>query len=1160
MPGQGQIKKSQDTVLARGGIMKKRFWAVLMTALLLVTLISPLGDYASYAADLNANVDDNAKVIRDSAVSAYMRGDTGFIVYHTQFRLTAAPHGVTASNMESVRQEIYNALNYLGRINPEMSTPILDRIELPGPGSGQTTFYFTLRKDPSVGEMTIGQALAKEYLSKNSNPSYRTGFNDNYNLLDEINKYSESAYAALQVKAYEFFLSYAKKCTDSIMYVPTDYLVKQNVTIPFSDILNTFFDEPAFTQLFFEYQNLADAESFRDDILKEIYETLWYLCHNSAFWLDNGACNNSSHVKYTGVPYEVVSHNSLKITFTVSAVKETVYYGTKSNENTAEVVNGVYYDPLGFTHKNVDGNSFKSIAEMATEFDTRLQKLISQFYIENLSDIANEYAAYRFLRGYLNYGNLENDNILSEKISAPSTHIPYDVWYKAEGKLMHNYAYAYTAVMNGNGICDGQVKAAQSILMYLGIKSTVGMYSDGGGHVWNYVYFNGQKYILDVGPHRSYPIFNIGYSFACNNKQSDKEYTDYATLGNAFSALDDFYGSTADAYLTTIQDGEYVYYIDFTDNCNVYKVKLDGTGGKPVKVYSAPGNNSLTSIKNYLLTNDGSTHEKVYDNVLLAEWNTRFYTNSPSNYGTIEREMKSKTHTITEAWNYRSTAGLYYANLTKNGSDIMLNLKYKSNTGKIKDHHFILNYKEPYRAATAGSTSAYVGTGQITYTNKYYAGGLILSGTINGTVSAASNDALERTVVTHNGVKLWDKYHSYPQGVGLGTLVYSPACMTYGENSRTVLGKTKPFNAVNVRAYTKKKLKSSIDGRCVNMILKLSDCEYSITNVSATAAGNYTVNFQSYNYNTSKTTKYAFSWTGAKPAKAGAINTMCRFNKETNTLMFVLENGEIREFCLNSNGTAFDCNNIHCYQAGTVNLFSTSDWNEYAALVAKGYCRDFKVYLQKDLDFKRGSISPIGIASSSFCGVFDGNGYSVNSGTVSATGDYAGLFGSVDKGSITHFTASNITVNGKRFAGIVGYLYYGSISYVRVTDCSIKGTDYVGTVGHACKSTLSNIFLTDRMSFSGNTYVGGVLGRSDLKVEITKCFNGADISGASCIGGILGGSPTVGSASNDTKITCCFNTGSINATKSLGGGIAGDFGHTTMWRNYSFGKVKVAGR
>lgn len=1142
--------------------MKRRVIAGLLTLLLVLSMFGSVSVQKANAAtvDLSRYVEKNAGVIRNAALYAYMKGDSNFFVYHTEFSFASALYGVTSSNLSNIKQEIYNALNYLGTTNPEMSTPILDRIEAPGPGSGQYKMYFTLRKDPVSGEMKVGQKLAKEYISGHGVSSTHVAFDDGYSLTEEIGKYSESAYAALQVKAYEFFLGYAKKCTDAVFNAPSDYLIKKKVTIPFSDFMNTFFDEPAFTQLFFEYQNLEDATAYRADIIKEIYENLWVLCHNSAFWLDNGADNSASCRQYDGVPY-TVNADSITITFTVSAVKETVYRGTNSSDNTnVAYCNNTFYDYFGRTHMITNITSYKSIAVMATEFDEQIKKVLNSFYRPELSQAANEYAMLTFLRKYLNYGNLEGDDILGEKATMPSVHIPYDVWNKADGKMMNNYSYVYTAMMNGNGICDAQTKVAQTLLMYMGIKSIPDANS---GHVWNVVYFDGQKYVLDVGPHRPYPIFNVGKSFATNNIKTDKEFTQASTLGTKFANLDNMLGSTGYAEQTTVQDGEYVYYIDFTDNCNVYKVRLDGTAA-PTKVYTAPGNNSVANIKNYILTNNGSTHEQVYDNTLLGVWKRDFFADPvPANVGTLEREMKLRTHTIAESWNYRSAAGLYYATLVKDGTGIYLKMKYLKNTGKVVNHTPVLTYRESYRVATVSNSSAYLASSAIRSTNTYSAGSLVTGGLINGTVSAPSGDSIERVSTYHNGVMVYDRYsYTYPQGVGLGVGLGNKNYLTYGENKRTVNGKTKIFNEVSVFVSTQKKKMATISAKPVNAYLIVDNKEYTITNVSATAQGAYTLNLEVFDDDTWKTDKYTFTWNGKAPAKAGKINTIGHYNKNNKNIMLLMETGEIRELQILSNGKVIDNNNLHLYRAGEINLFSAADWNAYASLVSKKYYQSgYSVVLQKNIDFSRGNITPIGSASVPVKITFDGNGYTISNGKVANSGTYAGLFGYVSGGTVTNFLASNITVSGTQYSGIIGYATGANVSKIRVTDCVIKGSSYVGTVGYAKNSKVSYIFVTDRMGVTGTNYVGGIVGGAGGSVSVSNCYNGADISGTSYVGGILGASPmSVSNASEETKVTCTFNAGSVTASKSYGEGTVGYHYHAVFFRNENYGKVKVAGR
>lgn len=1149
----------------------KRVIAVVLAVLMALPLAFVGSGVCAAAADYAQYAERNGEIIRKNALYAYMENEPSnrsFYVFDTDLKFASFQGGITEATRYDATNEICEALNYLGRQYPGMSTPIFDRIELPPPRSGQSKIWFSLRKDPSAGEMAIGQATAKEYLTANGVSAAKANFDDAYDLHKEIDtKYSEAAYAALQVKAYEFFLYYARKCTKSVTALPADGLIREEVVIPFSDFFAAFFDEPAFTPLFFEYLNLEDAPEFRNAIMEEIYNELWALCHNSAFWLDNGAQNNSDAKAptYAAPHYYDRANETYHITYTVAAVKTTVSTASakKVNLNVKPVRTNCYEDDYGYTITLSTGNSFKSIATMATEFDNRLKMILSEVYREELSTVANEYALFLYLRRHLNYGNLEDDDILGEKVTAPNVHIPYDVWVKKDGSLMENYSYAYTAMMNGNGICDGQTKVAQSLLMYIGIKSRVGVYSDSkaGGHVWNYVYFNGKPYILDVGPHRPYPIFNIGKSFAADNKQTDREYDDYSVLGDEFAFLNDMYGSTGHPCQTTVQDGEYVYYVDFTDNCNVYRVMLSGMA-KPVKVSTASGDNSVRDIRKYILQNDGSTHEHVTYQHLLDVWNEKFVKDN-TKFAALEPQMKAKKHTNAEAWYYREEAGQYYANLSVENNQIVLKLRYAYNTGNVIDHLPVMEYRTSIPVAARSNSTPYQTSTAITGTNRYSAGALVLNGLVNGTLSAPSGDSITRYTISHNGVRVLDKTGSY-SAIGLGTCLDGKFYMSYGGNNRTVLGKSKAFNAVEIRAYTKNKRKNTIQAKNTNAYLAVGSTDYTITSVSATTAGTYTLKIDAYDDNTGRTTSYAFSWNGRIPAKAGAINTMCWYNSEARTLLFVLENGEIRELKIPSNGKLFDNNNLHEYKAGQIDLFSAADWNALAALMSRGYYyTGCAVRLQKNIQFRNGSISSFGSTSYKFADTFSGNGFTVSAGKVSNTGDFAGLFGYVSGGAvISNFTVSNVTVSGRNYCGIVGAADGGStISKVRITDCVIKGKDYVGAIGYASTATVSNVFVTDRMGISGTTCVGGICGIAGANVTIRKCYNGADISGTTCVGGILGSSPdTVRKISEDTVIRCCYNAGSVTASQSYGAGIAGNSYHTKMFRSESYTKAKVAGR
>jgi len=155
--------------------------------------------------------------------------------------------------------------------------------------------------------------------------------------------------------------------------------------------------------------------------------------------------------------------------------------------------------------------------------------------------------------------------------------------------------------------------------------------------------------------------------------------------------------------------------------------------------------------------------------------------------------------------------------------------------------------------------------------------------------------------------------------------------------------------------------------------------------------------------------------------------------------------------------------------------------------------------------------TPIGTNISSFLGIFDGN---------TAYG----------------YTISGLTINDANTAMYIGLF-------------GLLGTG----------SEVKNLGLTGVKIASDRSYVGGIAGGSDGKVE--KCYVNGDITGASNVGGIVGATGTTSSATS--SIVSCYAEGAVTASGNVSsaGGIVGQAsihtnGSTTTVENcYAVGTV-----
>ena len=104
------------------------------------------------------------------------------------------------------------------------------------------------------------------------------------------------------------------------------------------------------------------------------------------------------------------------------------------------------------------------------------------------------------------------------------------------------------------------------------------------------------------------------------------------------------------------------------------------------------------------------------------------------------------------------------------------------------------------------------------------------------------------------------------------------------------------------------------------------------------------------------------------------------------------------------------------------------------------------------------------VLEESFKGTFDGNNKTISNMTIYSTkknyGEYAGMFGYVNGGTIKNLTLSNIKIqnDGAYSGGIAGYVEGGTIKNTLVTgESSVSATDYAGAIiGSNSDATLEN--------------------------------------------------------------------------------------------------------
>jgi hypothetical protein len=223
------------------------------------------------------------------------------------------------------------------------------------------------------------------------------------------------------------------------------------------------------------------------------------------------------------------------------------------------------------------------------------------------------------------------------------------------------------------------------------------------------------------------------------------------------------------------------------------------------------------------------------------------------------------------------------------------------------------------------------------------------------------------------------------------------------------------------------------------------------------------------------------------------------------------------------------------YQIGTASeLF----W--FAAQVNNNSNTSICATLTNDIDLSGNQWTPIGTASVSYKGTFDGNGKTISNMLISAEPTKLGLFGSIESATI-----KNLTVKGE-----INIQYSQNYSSSQ-TDCTNRN-DVGGIVGQALDSTLDGLTSYVNITNTANNsnqmsvvrHVGGILGAgtigssSSSYMIVNNCKNYGDLTISNsndCVGGVIGYVGGNSASPNPIQITGCANEGKLKVSKLSGG-------------------------
>ena len=144
--------------------------------------------------------------------------------------------------------------------------------------------------------------------------------------------------------------------------------------------------------------------------------------------------------------------------------------------------------------------------------------------------------------------------------------------------------------------------------------------------------------------------------------------------------------------------------------------------------------------------------------------------------------------------------------------------------------------------------------------------------------------------------------------------------------------------------------------------------------------------------------------------------------------------------------------------------------------------------------------TPIGNASKSYSGIFDGNSY-----------------------TITGLTYNN-TATSAKYVGLFGYTTQATIKNLGVCNVNFSAYQYVGgIVGYASLSTsIINCYTTGFVS-ANNSFAGGIVGAGSA---LQNCYSTASISGSGYKGALIG--------SGGSAINCYYASGGYYTNTPIG--------------------------
>jgi hypothetical protein len=190
--------------------------------------------------------------------------------------------------------------------------------------------------------------------------------------------------------------------------------------------------------------------------------------------------------------------------------------------------------------------------------------------------------------------------------------------------------------------------------------------------------------------------------------------------------------------------------------------------------------------------------------------------------------------------------------------------------------------------------------------------------------------------------------------------------------------------------------------------------------------------------------------------------------------------------------------------------------------------------LLNDIDLSGRTLTPVGNSSTTFSGVFDGNGHAIRNAVINLPGnDEVALFGYLHyPGKIRDLGVEDLAMTGRSRVGgllavniggeIIGCYATGTITVSKVDNGGLVGFNYWGTL-QSCYAVVS----VQGVIVSGCGSVGGLAGYN--RGTIQSCYATGPVTGHGSIGGLVGYNTPGG------RVSGCHASGLVTSDYDAGG-------------------------